>query len=97
MVEAECLYLAYKIVVLGGEVVSGLIRSVVGLVVYWVPKLSEKAGFEVVPGQIVMVGAGIYLCGIGGVRIEGDILVTESGKKNQCSLPNGLKSAMICI
>jgi len=69
----------------------------IGLDVHEHPGVSGRSSGVLEPGQIITVEPGIYLPGIGGVRIEDDILVTKSGKKNLCSLPKDLKSAMICI
>ncbi len=69
----------------------------IGLDVHEQPSLGARSKGVLEPGQIVTVEPGIYLAGIGGVRIEDDILVTESGKKDLCSLPKDIKSAMICI
>jgi Xaa-Pro aminopeptidase len=47
------------------------------------------------PGQVVTIEPGIYLPGIGGVRIEDDYLITEKGAENLCSLPKDLKWATL--
>ncbi len=42
------------------------------------------------PGHVVTIEPGIYLPGIGGVRIEDDFLITEKGAKNLCTLPKDI-------
>lgn len=44
-------------------------------------------------GNVVTIEPGIYLPGIGGVRIEDDYLITPTGSKNLCRLPKDLKWA----
>lgn len=46
-------------------------------------------------GNVVTIEPGIYLPGIGGVRIEDDYLVTPTGAKNLCKLPKDLKWAKV--
>jgi Xaa-Pro aminopeptidase/Xaa-Pro dipeptidase len=41
-------------------------------------------------GHVVTIEPGIYLPGIGGVRIEDDYLVTPTGARNLCTLPKDL-------
>jgi Xaa-Pro aminopeptidase len=45
------------------------------------------------PGMVLTVEPGIYLPGVGGVRIEDDILVTETGYKVLTTLPKSLEWA----
>jgi Xaa-Pro aminopeptidase len=47
------------------------------------------------PGQVVTVEPGIYLPGVGGVRIEDDYLVTEDGAECLCTLPKDLRWATL--
>ena len=53
----------------------------IGLEVHESPGLSFKSETILEPGMAVTVEPGIYLQGIGGVRIEDDILITESGNE----------------
>ncbi len=56
------------------------------------PRLSNMAsGAPLQPGMVVTIEPGIYLPGIGGVRIEDDYVITEGGSKNLCTLPKSLE------
>ncbi|MEO1129687.1 MAG: M24 family metallopeptidase, partial [Planctomycetota bacterium] len=59
----------------------------IGLDVHELPRVSHNSTDELRPGMIVTIEPGVYLPGIGGVRIEDDILVTERGRRTLCSLP----------
>jgi Xaa-Pro aminopeptidase len=60
----------------------------IGLDIHELPRLSPISTDELKPGMIVTVEPGIYLPGVGGVRIEDDILVTRDGAEVLSSLPN---------
>ena len=51
------------------------------------PTLRKTGGDEELrPGMVVTVEPGIYLPGIGGVRIEDDVLITKTGHRVLSSL-----------
>ncbi len=57
--------------------------------------LSQQGDVILQPGMVVTVEPGIYLPGIGGVRIEDDVLVTDSGCRVLSSLSKTLNSARL--
>jgi Xaa-Pro aminopeptidase len=58
-----------------------------GLAVHEFPRLS-KVHETMRAGHVVTVEPGLYYPGIGGVRLEDDVLVTKDGCENLCTLPN---------
>jgi Xaa-Pro aminopeptidase len=52
----------------------------VGLVTHEAPRLARTADARLVSGHVVTVEPGIYLPGVGGVRIEDLVVVTEDGR-----------------
>lgn len=62
----------------------------IGLDIHEAPALSRLVEDRLKTGMVVTVEPGIYLPGIGGVRIEDDVLVTTDGQKKLSSLPTDL-------
>lgn len=90
------------------EVARGLIRKAgfgkqfthglghgLGLDVHEAPSLSWRSKEELQPGMVVTVEPGIYLPGVGGVRIEDDVLVTARGNKVLTTLDKSLDGATV--
>ncbi|GAB6990430.1 M24 family metallopeptidase [Paenibacillus pini] len=50
-----------------------------GMEVHEMPRLSKLSDDVLKPGMVVTVEPGIYLPGLGGVRIEDDIVITDTG------------------
>jgi Xaa-Pro aminopeptidase len=57
--------------------------------------LSRLSTTTLKPGMVVTVEPGIYLPGVGGVRIEDDVLVTETGCRVLSRLKKDLESAKL--
>ncbi len=69
----------------------------IGLDVHEAPSLSPRAAESdtLKPGMIVTVEPGIYLPGVGGVRIEDDVLVTDKGHRVLSDWPKGIEDAVL--
>ncbi|ASZ08004.1 MULTISPECIES: M24 family metallopeptidase [Enterococcus] len=53
----------------------------IGLEIHEGPNVSSRAEKQFVPGNVITDEPGIYLPGIGGVRIEDDLLITKDGNR----------------
>lgn len=62
----------------------------IGLEVHESPRLSKRSEETLTAGMVVTIEPGVYLPGLGGVRIEDDILVTDRGARSLSSLPRDI-------
>lgn len=53
----------------------------VGLEIHENPRLNTKSTTELKPGMVITIEPGVYLPGLGGIRIEDLVLVTRTGYK----------------
>jgi Xaa-Pro aminopeptidase len=67
----------------------------IGLDIHEKPVIGRRSKGHLAPGQVVTVEPGIYLPGVGGVRIEDDVLVTGKGHRKLTTLPSDAESAII--
>jgi Xaa-Pro aminopeptidase len=61
-----------------------------GLEVHEAPRLAAESADTLVAGNVVTVEPGIYLEGRAGIRIEDNVVITESGIENYTSLRKDL-------
>ncbi len=66
-----------------------------GLDVHEPPSLSWRSTEKLVAGMVVTVEPGVYLPGIGGIRIEDDVLVTPNGRRVLSRLGTSAAQALI--
>ncbi|MGB2985984.1 MAG: M24 family metallopeptidase, partial [Phycisphaerae bacterium] len=66
-----------------------------GMEVHEAPALSWRSKEKLEAGMVVTVEPGIYLSGVGGVRIEDDVIVTPTGCRVLSRLSKKLEDAVI--
>lgn len=65
----------------------------VGLEIHEGPGLNTRSHQELAAGMVVTIEPGVYVPGLGGVRIEDMVLVTETGAEVLTGLPKQLKES----
>ncbi len=69
----------------------------IGRQVHEHPRMSAISEGTLAAGMVVTVEPGIYLPGELGIRLEDDVLVTESGQEVLSSLPKGLEACSVML
>lgn len=67
----------------------------IGRVVHEGPGLGKSSSGRLRAGMVVTVEPGIYLPGVGGIRIEDDVLVTADGRRRLSTLPRAAASMVL--
>lgn len=67
----------------------------IGLDIHEQPALGPRGKRLLEPGMVITIEPGVYLPGVGGVRIEDDLLVTEQGGRLLSGLSKSLESMII--
>lgn len=62
----------------------------VGLEIHEAPSVNARPGQILQTGNVITIEPGLYYKGIGGVRIEDTVYVTETGHKNIANIPKDL-------
>ncbi|MCO8120499.1 Xaa-Pro peptidase family protein [Stieleria sp. TO1_6] len=69
----------------------------VGLQIHESPRLSSVSDDTLQPGMVITIEPGVYFEGEFGIRIEDDILVTESGHEVLSTMPKGLDDCRLIL
>ena len=69
----------------------------VGLQIHEAPRISSISDDPLASGMIITVEPGVYFDGDFGIRIEDDVLVTDSGREVLSQLPKGLDDCLLML
>ncbi|MEO1525834.1 MAG: Xaa-Pro peptidase family protein [Planctomycetota bacterium] len=69
----------------------------VGLRIHESPRLSSVSDDVLQPGMVITVEPGVYFAGEFGIRLEDDVLVTESGHEVLSDFPKGLDDCRVIL
>src|SRR5262245_31601046 len=78
-----------------GEEFNHSLGHGIGLAIHELPRLAPDQNRRLAAGMVVTVEPGIYLPGFCGIRIEDDVLVTESGCEVLTSVPKALDACIL--
>ncbi|MEM8735234.1 MAG: Xaa-Pro peptidase family protein [Planctomycetota bacterium] len=69
----------------------------IGLDIHESPRMGKNFPQPLQAGMVITVEPGVYFPGLGGIRIEDDVLVTKTGCRVLSSLPKDLDSSRISL
>jgi Xaa-Pro aminopeptidase len=75
-----------------GELFSHGTGHGVGLEIHEAPRVAKTSSGTLEPGVVVTVEPGVYLPGVGGVRLEDTVVVTDAGAEALTSFPKNLET-----
>lgn len=75
-----------------GKLFNHSVGHGIGLNVHEAPAMRKQSDTRLSPGMVVTVEPGVYIRGVGGVRIEDDVLVTETGHEVLSTLASDLSA-----